>query len=75
MTTLQHEGSSCPGFQEHREPDVLEVQMRREEGRKQRDAKEIVPSLNPTSLAAAKESGMSMSVPRSLLLKSSYEAE
>ena len=75
MTTLQREGSSCPGFQVHREPDVLEVQMPRGEGKKQRDAKGIVPRLNPTSLAAAKESGMSISVPCSLLLKSSGEAD
>jgi len=58
VVTLQCERSSCPGFQAHREPDVLEVQMPREERRKQKGAKRIVPSLNPTSLAAAKESGV-----------------
>lgn len=73
-TMLQREGSSCPGFQAHREPDVLDVQMPRQVGRKQRHAKGIVPNLNPASLTAAKESDMSMSVPHSLLLKSIYEA-
>lgn len=70
-----HEGSTCPEFQAHKEPNVLEVQLSREEGRKQRDVKGIVPSLNPTNLAAAKESGVSMSVPCSLLLKSCSKAD
>lgn len=34
------------------------------DGKKQRDAKGFVPSLNPTSLAATNENGMSKSVPQ-----------
>lgn len=51
-----------PGFWANGEPDVLQVQMPREEGKKQRDTKGFVPSLKPIILAATNEIGMSMSM-------------
>lgn len=50
MTSLG-EGSCHPGSQAHMQTGVLEVQLPREEGRKDKDVKEIVPNLNPTILS------------------------